>query len=281
MAETSRRFSVGDLECILVLDGYHNYPDPVAGFFSNAARGEVEDWLRERGDDPKTWDVYRSPYPALVIFSDEQTILVDCGAGSFDKETGNLLENLAKEGVSADQIDTLVLTHAHPDHIGGLTGQNGPQFPDARHVIQKEEWEFWSTSACEEVSGERMIVTVRESLLPVRDKLELVEGDVEIAPGVRSVFAPGHTPGHMCIQVGSGESSLMYISDLVLVPHHLEKPQWFYRAEIDTTESLATRRRLCAALAKDQMLVQAFHFEWPGFGYFVPHGDTWAWQPTG
>ncbi len=277
----SHRFGVGSMDCLLVLDGTHDYAKPGESFFCNAPRDELRAYLKGRGQDPDNWPVYVSPYPALVVFAGNEKVLIDTGAGSFDKTTGHLLPRLRAAGVEPDRIDTVVITHGHVDHLGGcLDAADAPAFPNARYLIDRREWEFWTTTACEGRSSAKLIELARKQLLPLADRFVLSDGETEVAPGVRLLPAYGHTPGHLCVEVASDGQRLVYISDLALLPHHLEKPQWFYPAEVDQAMCLETRLRLYRWMADQHALVQAFHFDFPGLGYIVPSGNAWRWEPA-
>lgn len=144
MNNESYRFKIGNFECIIVLDGTFAYPHPAQVFFANAPEERLEQVLREHNLNPETWGEYISPYPSLVIYTGDHVVLVDTGAGSFAPTTGKLIPNLKTEGISPKDIDTVILTHGHADHIGGnVNGEGKPTFPNARYVMWKEEWEFW------------------------------------------------------------------------------------------------------------------------------------------
>ncbi|MFC1893782.1 MBL fold metallo-hydrolase [Chloroflexota bacterium] len=187
--------------------------------------------------------------------------------------------------MAPDDIDTIILTHGHPDHIGGITDTGGKlAFPSARYVIWKDEWDFWTSEQAElrldEHGNEVLLGFARKNVPPIRDQIDLLEHETEITPGIHAVAAPGHTPGHMAVAVYSNGEQLLCISDTVLHPIHMEKPEWCALVDFDPVQVVATRRRLLSRAVSDGALILAFHFLFPGLGRVVQKGKGWQWQPT-
>ena len=135
-------FKVGKFDCVVVNDGAYNYPQPGKLFFEDVPHDRLASALTGHNIDLDTWDVYVSPYPSLVIDTGEHRVLVDTGMGSMVPTTGNLIQNLIAAGFSPDEIDIVILSHAHPDHIGGNLDEAGcPAFPNARWVMGRSEWD--------------------------------------------------------------------------------------------------------------------------------------------
>ena len=269
-----------------VSDGTATYRDPAHTLFANAPQERLGQALREHGLDLEGWKELVSPYPALLIRTDRHLVLVDTGAGSGMTTTGQLIPNLQAEGVAPEDIDTVILTHAHPDHIGGNLDREGrPAFSAARYVLSRAEWDFWTSEPdlsllqMGEPFQQHLIACARHNLPPLRDQLYLVEGETEIVPGVRVILAPGHTPGQVAVAVHSAGEQLLYIADAALHPVHLAQPGWYAAVDIAPEQALISRRRLLEMAAARGTMVHAFHFPWPGLGHIVPKGDAWRWQP--
>jgi glyoxylase-like metal-dependent hydrolase (beta-lactamase superfamily II) len=283
------QFDVGKLKCITVSDGNLTYvpptfPPPATLLFANAKRERLEQVLLEHNLQPNQWVEWTSPYICLLVNTGDHLVLVDTGAGSFAPTTGKLLQNMQAQGVGPGDIDTVILTHGHPDHLGGNTDAEGkPAFPNARYVIWKDEWDFWTSEQAEQKLDEHvremLIKFARKNLPPLQGKIDLLDREAEIVPGIRAIAAPGHTPGHMALEVSSEGEQLLCISDAALHPIHLEQPEWYAVVDFAPQETVSTRRRLLSRAAAQKALVLAFHFPFPGLGHIVQKGDVWQWQP--
>jgi glyoxylase-like metal-dependent hydrolase (beta-lactamase superfamily II) len=276
------RFKVGTFKCIAVSDGSFAYPDH--SFFVNAPKERLEQALREHNIQPGE---IIAPWTCLLINTGQHQVLVDTGGGAgLMPSVGKLLPNLQAEGIEAVDIDTVILTHGHPDHIGANTDAEGkPAFPNARYIMWKDEWEFWTSEPdltqleVEEDLKQLMLALARKNLPPIQGQLDLVERETEILSGIQAIAAPGHTPGHMALAISSGSEQLLYISDAALYPIHLEQPDWYPAFDLAPEQAMATRRQLLDRVAGKKILVIACHFPFPGLGKVIPKGEGWQWQP--
>jgi len=283
------RFKVGDFQCMAVSDGTHTYapptfPPPAIFLFANAPRERLEQTLREHNLYPEQWAEWVSPYICLAVNTGQHQVLVDTGADGLGPNTGKLVQNLKAVGIAPKDIDTLIITHGHPDHIGGNTDSEGrPTFRNARYVMWHDEWHFWTSEQAEtkldEHVKEVLLKFARKNLPPIQGQLELVDHETEIVSGIRALAAPGHTPGHMALAISSGGEQLLCVSDAVLHPIHLEQPEWYSAVDFAPEQMVATRCELLKRAAADKALVLAFHFPFPGLGHVSQSGDTWQWQP--
>ncbi|MEM2894174.1 MAG: MBL fold metallo-hydrolase [Candidatus Bathyarchaeia archaeon] len=172
--------------------------------------------------------------------------MVDTGAGAMSTTTESM-RNLHSLGLAPEDFDKVILTHAHPDHTGGNLDSHGkPAFPNARYIISKAEWDFWMLKAEEELKlpeeAKKLLINLaRCNLLQVKDQLDLV-GEIEVAPGISLIEASRHTPGQMVVAVNSIEEKLLCLSDTVLHPIHLERPEWFSSVAVRPQKTVSTRK---------------------------------------
>jgi glyoxylase-like metal-dependent hydrolase (beta-lactamase superfamily II) len=273
---TAYRFMLGDFECIAIHDGDTGYL--ASQYVANAPPDEVELALEGHQHSPQQ---IPSPYSGLIIRTGSNLVLIDTGAGDLTPTVGFLEQNLRRAGIDPTQVDTVILTHGHPDHIGGVVDHHGNLiYPNARHVMFRDEWDQWTDdgylSRLPDVFGR----AARRNLLPLADRVTLLDRDAEIEPGIEAIDSAGHTAGHLAVAIRSGHDELLYISDAALHPIHLEHPDWHPIWDFQPQAALATKRALFDRAATDQSLVLAFHFPpFPSLGHVTRQDAGWRWHP--
>ena len=209
---------------------------------------------------------------AWIVISDGATILVDSGIGGRPtmmplKEPPALPTVMEAAGVSPNEIDIVAFSHLHFDHTGWNTWDNDgtpvPQFPNARHIIQQAEWDYW-TSSDELKQG----AGYDNVLSPIVDAglVDFVEGEHVLTSEVVTVPTPGHTPGHVSFAVSSGGEKAYVLGDAA---HHLvqlTETDWCPSADVNTTDSTASRRKLFDQIEAENALIASGHFNFPGLG---------------
>jgi glyoxylase-like metal-dependent hydrolase (beta-lactamase superfamily II) len=283
MPAGSYRFEVGSIGCTVLSDGYFSYPAP--WLFPNADPARLAAALEARGISQGG---VLCPYTCLLVQSGRNVILVDTGAGDAARTSGALGARLEMEGVRPRDVDTVVLSHAHPDHIGGtIDAFSRPVFRNARHVLAESEWEFWTAARTDlralrvpdELKGNRAL-SARRCLGALRFQVELADRETEIAPGVRVIPAPGHTPGHLAVLISSGGQHLLNIGDAAVHPLHLEEPEWENGFDLESAAAGKTRCQLLERALSERMHVMAFHFPFPSVGRVAARAaGGWDWRP--
>lgn len=278
-------FNVGAIQCCPVSDG--SLPYPPNWFFANVPQQQMEGALRAHG---LRADEITGTYTCLLVSTGKNKVLIDTGAGKIAPSTGELLVNLERAGARPSEIDTVILTHGHPDHIGGAVDAEGkPTFPNARYVMWKDEWEFWTSEepdlstmqVPEELKAGLILGTARRCLPPIRKQLELVEKESEVVPGIHLLPAPGHTPGHSAVAVSSGRESVLHLVDAVLHPILMEQPAWRTVFDLQQEQAAETRRQLLDRAATDGIKVMAYHFPFPTLGRVASRrAGGWQWEPA-
>ena len=276
MNNESYGFRLGDFKCVSIMDGSHDYP--LENFFANVPKEKVEEVLR-RLNLPT--DHITTPYTYLFVDTGKHKVLVDIGAGNVFPTTGRLLQNMRAAGIEPGEIDTVFITHAHPDHIGGnLDKEGSPIFLNASYYIWKDEWDFWFSEVAFEKTNEMFVKIARTNLEPIKDRVKFLNHDSEILPGISVIAAPGHTPGHFVVSIASGDEQLLYIGDTVLYPIHLEHLDWIPVYDIVPEKAAASKRRIFDLAADEKTWIIGQHFPpFPSLGHVIKKGNGWQWQP--
>ena len=278
------RFSVGSFECLAISDGalVSEPPEPPGPIlFANAPPADLEAAIRDSGGSTP-WTQWTEEITCLLVDTGTQKILVDAGAGGLDPATGRLVENLADAGVAPADVDMVIVSHGHPDHVGGLVDSDGSLvFPTARVLLSRREWRFWMEGEADRALAAEMgafLVEFTGMTFPVlRHCLELVDEEVEPFAGVRFLPTPSHTPGHLAVELSSRGERLLSIGDLVLHPLHVAHPAWYSAFDADPVLVTKTRRALFAKAADEACLVHAFHFPFPGLGWIRATSAGYSW----
>jgi len=190
------------------------------------------------------------------------------------------------EGIDPLDIDKVVITHAHPNRIGGALDESGePAFPNADYFLSQDELSFLASDAAtmkmlDPTVDELLTNEVRLHLFALRDQLTRFDGDYEIVPGIKAIVAPGHTPGHVVLSVGSDGEQLLHVSDVLLHPLHLKHPEWTPVFDTSPEEAAASKRWVFDRAAEEGALVFANHLPpFPNLGHIVKGGEGWQWYP--
>jgi glyoxylase-like metal-dependent hydrolase (beta-lactamase superfamily II) len=257
--------TIGDITCHIISDGQAAYAPEF--LFANAERDLLDPAIRDRLDEDGN---IATPYHCLLLQTPNATVLVDTGLGrqaaAAGVPAGHLPTALASAGFSPADIDIVIVSHAHPDHIGGLVTNGELAFPTARHIMSRIEWEFWTSEHNLAQLPEMLAAPARASLPPLLSAkvLDLTDGETDIVDGVRLFPAPGHTPGHCVVAVTSGGASLTFLADTVLDELQLLNPHWVSAVDLSSDDTVRTRRQLLDRAAAEGSTIMAYHMAQSG-----------------
>lgn len=274
------RFKIGAFEATVIQDGPLALGEPSGGFPQHP-KDDLTNLLRSNFLPTNTLTLDQN---CLLVNTGRQLVLFDNGVGvtrPFGLGTGLLLSNLRAAGVQPEQIDALIISHAHIDHCWGIIGADGkPNFPNAQVFLSKADFDYWAGDERQGAQGwvGDFARGARRNLAPVRDRITFVEDGKEVVPGVIAVAAPGHTVGHTVYAIQSGNSRAMFIGDLA---HHsvimLRRPQIEFAFDTDPKVSAQSRLRILRQLAQERMPLIAYHFAFPGVGHVAAEGEGFGW----
>ncbi|MEJ9233087.1 MBL fold metallo-hydrolase [Peribacillus butanolivorans] len=212
-----------------------------------------------------------APLNFLLIDTGDKNILVDAGFGeSHLPIAGKLLSHLETHGIYPEDIHSVIITHGHMDHIGGLSNNGRPTFPNAEYIMRRDEWDLWKSNP---KSNEY------KKLMPLKDYMTLITSDTEIVPGIRLVHTPGHTVGHLSLSVSSEGKYLLVASDILNDPTTLQHLPSHIRAEMSPKQGLETRRSFLQDAIDKSALLFVCHYPFPGFGHIAKEDLRWKWIP--
>lgn len=274
------RFELGDAEVTVVSDGPLPLGDP-SGTFTGVPKEDVKKMLTDNFLNPDNVVLEQN---SPVVNTGDKLILFDTGMGTsqaFGPTTGRQQKSLAEAGIKASDIDAVVLSHAHIDHIGGIVGADDkPLFPNAQYYISQLDFDYWTDEGKLGSPLKDFVVHARKNLLPVRDRLVFFKDGQEFLPGVQAMAAPGHTIGHHMFMVTSNGKSFAFLGDLT---HHavllLERPLMEFSYDTDPKQSAQSRVKMLTMLAANKIPVMSYHFAWPGYGHVAKNGEGFRYYP--
>jgi len=266
----ARTFSLGDLTVTAFLDASNMRENPKELFAKSAPDAEFAALSAENFVPTDRTQFYFTP---SLVDTGSELVLFDTGLGQ-----GGIQKALAAAGVTPDAIDVVVITHMHPDHIGGLMTKEGtPTFANARYVTGAVEYNFWSGLEAGNPVGDM----VAKLVTPLAEKMTFIDDGAAVVPGVTSIASFGHTPGHMSFLLDSAGQNLVLTADLA--NHYVwsfARPDWPMSFDSDPETAGASRRRVLGMLAADKVPMIGYHMPFPAAGYVESRDDGFRYVPV-
>jgi glyoxylase-like metal-dependent hydrolase (beta-lactamase superfamily II) len=279
------RFNHGKIQATIVSDGPLHIGEPSASFLETS-KEEIAKMLTDNFLSPTNVVLEQN---VLVLNTGDKMVLFDTGMGSstiFGPSTGKLQSTLKAAGIDPKDIDAVVATHAHLDHVWGIMADDGSRhFPNAQIYISKADFDFWTDEAKLGMTDPPYfsfsVAGARKNLLPNRDRIVFFKDGQEFLPGIQAMSTPGHTVGHTVFMITSDGKTLAVIGDLT---HHqvllMLKPRIEFVNDTDSKQAANTRVRVLDMLATNRIPLLAYHFPWPGLGHVAKLGDGFQYFPA-
>jgi glyoxylase-like metal-dependent hydrolase (beta-lactamase superfamily II) len=268
---------VGRFTVTALADGYADMP---FAYFPGRAPEEVEAAARA-AFAAKPGGV-RFVFNQYLVDDGERRLLIDAGPAGTLGHSGRLPDALRSLGVPTDSIDAVIVTHMHQDHMGGLVAGGRQNFPNAEVYVDRRDIAYWTDPARRAAAPEFLkgSFDVSAEMVRLYPKLQAVDGERQISPGVSIVDLTGHTPGHVGVRVEDGGRSLLMVSDMLFPVVHPSATDVGFLFEQDRAAARAMRARFFPRAAEEGALLAATHMPFPGLGRIVADGGRLRWLPA-
>jgi glyoxylase-like metal-dependent hydrolase (beta-lactamase superfamily II) len=274
------RFKLGTIEITVISDGTLAFPAETL-------------WL-DRAEDARglLTSTFQPPSPVgleintILVNTGDKLVLIDagCGVNKFQKTNGRLLSNLAAAGYAPGDIDTILFTHFHFDHLWGISDHENASllFPSAEFVASETEVAFWSApDLADKLPPAQQPRVTQTNLKLATPRLRLIKAVAEVVPGVTTFDTAGHTPGHISVSISSGSEELLLTGDVVVNSAvSFLHPEWPFGFDIDVPLATKARMAFLDRAAADKTLVGSYHLPFPGFGHVLREQSGYRWLPA-
>jgi glyoxylase-like metal-dependent hydrolase (beta-lactamase superfamily II) len=287
MQPTIYRFKFGAFEIATIMDSKVIREGLHPSFGGEQPAERMHELCRANRIDPNR---YEHPFIPTIVNTGRELVLFDTGNGALRREheqlrarlpDGHLVERLAEAGYRPEDIDVVVITHGHPDHIGGLMAGGKPVFANARYVFGAAEFDFWKRGENVREARKFNRELFVQIALPLAGRASFIKPGDEVAPGIRAVDAAGHSPGLLAYHVESeGRRLLIWADTCIHYVVAVQRPEWLIDVDDDKAKAVATRKRILDMAATDQLFVAGFHMPFPGLGVVERSGNGYRWVPV-
>jgi glyoxylase-like metal-dependent hydrolase (beta-lactamase superfamily II) len=276
-----RRVKLGGFEVVTVAHGYAAGPKVHPIFRQDQKPADVAAHLKANFLPANEMAI---PFTPVIVNTGTDVVLFDTGNGAGKGATrGQLINSIAAAGYKPEQIDIVVITHFHPDHIGGMMSDGKPIFPNARYVTGEAEYNFWTSKKLAGSSDKKMqgrVNLVNQKVKPVAAKTTFIKGGKDVVAGITAIETFGHTPGHMAFNIESNGQRLVLWADAC--NHYvasLQKPEWHVIFDMDKANAIASRKKILDMVAADKIPAAGYHMPFPAIGYVEAQSDAFRWVP--
>ena len=287
MQPTVYRFRFGAFEVANILDGKVMREGLHPAFGPDRAAAEARELCAANGIEAER---YEHPFIPTLVNTGNEVVLFDTGNGFLRRDherlrgrldDGHLVERLGELGYTAQDIDVVVVTHGHPDHIGGLTDRGAPIFPNARYVFGAAEFDFWKRGENVREARKFNCELFASLALPLADRSRFIIPGEDVTPGIRSIDVSGHSPGMLAYHVESqGKRLLIWADTCVHYVMAVQRPDWHLDVDDDKGKAAATRKRILDMTATERLFVAGYHMPFPGLGMVERSADGYRWVPV-
>lgn len=272
------RFKLGRFEVTQILDGFRVGPGPHPTFGQDQSAGNVHSLLQANGLPTANFEHHFVP---TLVNTGKKLVLFDTGNGMGRMPSaGHLRDLIATAGYTPQQVDVVVITHAHPDHIGGLLHDGKPAYPNARVVFGKVEFDFWKRGEVRD-ARKQTLQQFQEIALPFGEKATFIKPEDDVVSGIHAVNAYGHSPGMLAFHVESDNQRLLIWGD---VANHyvisIQRPDWATGFDDVKDMAITSRKRILDMVATDKIAVAGFHMPFPSIGFVERSGPSYRWVPA-
>jgi glyoxylase-like metal-dependent hydrolase (beta-lactamase superfamily II) len=281
------RFKFGEFEIATILDSKAIREGLHPSFGPEHSADEARALCAANGIESNR---YVHPFTPTLVNTGKQVVLFDTGNGFLRRDfeqlrnrsvDGHLLERLREAGYQPGDIDVVVTTHGHPDHIGGLLDAGKPVYPNARYVFGAAEFDFWKRGENVREARKFNRELFVKLAVPLADKSTFIKPGDEVAPGIHAVDAMGHSPGMLAFHVESAGKRLLIWADTC--NHYViavQRPEWTLDVDDDKEKAAATRKRILDMAATDKLYVAGFHMPFPALGTIEKSSGGHRWVPV-
>jgi glyoxylase-like metal-dependent hydrolase (beta-lactamase superfamily II) len=286
MQPTICRFKLGGFEVATIMDSKVIRSGLTPSFGGEAGAAEVKALAAAARMDA---DRYEHPFTPMLVNTGKELVLFDTGNGSLSAEyeqmkgrlpPGNLVARMAQAGYKPEDVDVVVLTHGHPDHIGGLTKGGQPVFPNARYVFGAAEFDFWNKGENIREARKFNRELYMKIVVPLANRATMIKPGDEVVPGIRAVDAAGHSPGLLAFTIESEGKRLINWADTC--NHYvvaIQRPDLHLDVDDDKEKAVAARKRILDMVTTDKLFVAGFHMPFPGLGWVEKTSGGYRWVP--